>query len=290
VYIAIDTVVPETPQFEFLRKAHFRIRTCRLRKQLSQGIVFPTAIIQNQQEWTDGQDVTELVGVRKYEKPIPVNMAGMVKGSFPSYVPKTDEIMLQSIPNILKEIAGKDVYISVKCDGTSCTFGNFNGEIDVCSRKLSLKDAEGNLYWQIFKKYNIAGVFEKNPNIAIQGEVCGPSIQKNRLGLKEHELFVFQVYDIKSGKYLNYADFIEFCRINNLQTVPILNTCTFDFTMEEMIEMAKGVYANGQLREGIVVRPLVECYSPSVDNHDDKLRGRMSFKVLNNDFLEKNKE
>jgi hypothetical protein len=56
--------------------------------------------------------------------------------------------------------------------------------------------------------------------------------------------------------------------------------------MDQLVEMAKGKYESGQSREGIVIRPVIECYSPSIDNHSSSLRGRMSFKVLNNDALE----
>jgi RNA ligase (TIGR02306 family) len=290
IYVAIDTLVPETPQFEFLRKTHFRIKTCRIRKQLSQGIVFPLTIIQDQQEWVDGQDVTEVVGIRKYEKPIPANMAGIIKGSFPSYISKTDEINVKSIPAIIDEIKGKEVYISVKCDGTSGTFGCFNGEIDVCSRNLSLKETEGNVYWEMFHKYNMKKMFDTVGNFVIQGECVGEGIQKNPMKLKGHELFVFQVYDIFNAKYLDYADFLNFCKAWNLQTVPIEKVCIFDFTLEQLAVMAQGNYSSGSRREGIVIRPVIECYSNVVDKHDPSLRGRMSLKSMNDSYLEKDEE
>jgi len=286
VYIGIDTIVPETPQFEFLRKAHFRIKTIRLRKQLSQGIIFPVTIIQNQQEWIEGQDVTELIGVKKYEKQIPINLAGQIKRQFPSYVPKTDEIMLQSILPVLDEIKDKEVYITVKCDGTSVTFINYNNEIDVCSRNLSLKETENNIYWKIYHKYNLGDIPD---GFAIQGEICGTGIQKNKLGLSEQELFVFNVYNIKQGKYLGYFDMIDFCKNYNLQTVPLIQVCKFDFTLEQLLEMAKGKYKSGQNREGIVIRPIIECYSKIIDEKYG-MQGRMSFKVLNNDYLEKDED
>jgi len=286
VYIAIDTVVPDEPRFEFLRKVHFRIRTIRLRKQLSQGIVFPIGILQPG-NYEVGQDVTAIIGVKHYEKPIPPNMAGEVKGNFPSHTPKTDEIMVQSIPPILDEIRGKECYITVKQDGCSATFSHFNGEIDVCSRNLSWKESESNVFWKMFRKYNMENVLREVGNYSVQAEICGPGIQENKLGLKEIEMFVFSVYDIQKGKYLDYQDYRSFCEKHHLPVVPLISVCTFDFTMDKLIEMARGKYENGQPREGIVVRPVVECYSPSVDNHSSSLRGRMSFKVLNNDALEK---
>ena len=282
VYCEVDSILPERPEFEFLRSRNFRIKTVRLRKQLSQGIAFPLSVLP-EGDYEAGHDVTELLGVTKYEPPIPIQLSGIVKGAFPARVPKTDEIRVQSAPEVIAEITGKEVYITTKVDGTSATFANWNGEIDVCSRRLNLKEAEGNLFWDILKKYRIDDVLRATGNIAIQGECCGPSIQKNRLGLSEHELFVFNVYNIQKGAFLDYKDFLAFCGEHHLQPVPVEEVGLFHYTLEQLIERAKGTYKNGKLKEGIVVRPTIETYS-------DVLGGRMSFKVLNNDFLEKEEE
>jgi len=297
-YFEIDSVIPRASWNDFLFKhpedTKFRLKTVRLRKQLSQGLVVPLSAFVGTPiaDWSilvEGHDITEALGIVKYEKPVPANMAGLVKGGFPSYLHKTDEPMMQSILPVINEIAGKEVYITVKCDGTSGTFARFNDEIDVCSRNLSLKEQEGNVFWQMFRKYKMQEVFSAAGNFAIQGEVCGPGIQKNRLGLKEHELFVFNVYDIKAGTYLNFADFKGFCDVYKLQTVPILQVCQFVFCVEDLLKMAKGKYATGKNREGIVIRPTVEAYSPTIDAKYG-MAGRMSFKVLNNDYLEKDEE
>ena len=65
VYIQIDTVVPELPEYEFLRERKFRVRTIKLRKQISQGLIIPLPV----GSWKEGDDVTELLGIKKYEKP-----------------------------------------------------------------------------------------------------------------------------------------------------------------------------------------------------------------------------
>lgn len=68
---------------------------------------------------------------------------------------------------------------------------------------------------------------EKLPlGFAIQGEVCGPGIQKNRLGLRDIELFVFNVYDIDAGTYLSFLEFEQFCYRYGLRTVPIERVVT----------------------------------------------------------------
>lgn len=274
-YCSIDTILPDKPQFEFLRSKSFRIKTIRLKKQLSQGIIFPLSILPDG-DYIEGQDCSEIIGIIHYEKPVPISLAGQVKGNFPTCVSKTDEERVQNCPNILQEISGKEVYITTKIDGTSASFINIEGDIHVCSRNLSLKETEGNIYWKIFRKYNLEEVLKRSGSIAVQGEIAGVGIQKNPLALTDHELFVFNVYDITKGKYYNYAELIAFCQINGLQTVPVESVEVFKCnSIDDLLQRAEGTYKSGKLKEGIVIRSTTETYS-------DVLGGRMSFKVLNN--------
>lgn len=290
-YIQIDTILPFASWSDFLRDKKdptkpIRLRTVKMKGQISQGLLIPISILPTS-EYTEGMDVTEIAGVKKYEKPVPLSMAGQVAGVFPSILHKTDEVNVQNVPNVLNEMKGLETYWTVKCDGTSATFANIEGTIHVCSRNLSLKEGD-NIYWKMYHKYDISKALTDCPDYAIQGEICGPSIQKNKLALTEHKLFVFDVYNFRSGKYLNYHDREDFCREYGLETVPLLKLCTFDFTMEQLLEMAKGTYDSGQRREGIVIRPAIETYSPTIEAYEG--RSRMSFKVLNNDYLEKDEE
>jgi hypothetical protein len=77
--------------------------------------------------------------------------------------------------------------------------------------------------------------------------------------------------------------------MHGLKMVPVEKECVFDFTLDQLLEMAKGKYTSGQKREGIVIRPVLETYSKHIDETYGQ-RGRMSFKVLNNDYLEKDEE
>lgn len=290
-YIQIDTVVPDKPEFAFLKDRSFRVKTIRLKKTLSQGLLLPLKTCNiTFTECVEGIDVSEKIGVKKYEKPIALNMRGVIRGDFPtSILPKTDEINIKSIPFAIDEMKSKEVYISVKCDGTSATFLNVDGDIQVCSRNLSLKETEDNIYWKMYHKYNMKKMFDTIGNYAIQAELIGPSIQKNPMQLSECELAVFNVYDIFNAKYLDFAEFQNFCQTYGLQTVPIEKVCVFDFTLDQLIEMAVGKYASGKQREGIVIRPLKETYSPAIDEQYG-MRGRLSFKVLNDIYLEKEED
>ena len=119
--------------------------------------------------------------------------------------------------------------------------------------------------------------------MAIQGELCGPGIQGNKLNLKEHDLFVFNLFNIKEGKYMGFYD-MHTCVLNmGLKLVPLLKPPEEPLTLESLLELARGKYEGTQNhREGLVVRPVHETYSPT-------LGGRLSFKVINNDYLLKEK-
>ena len=96
---------------------------------------------------------------------------------------------------------------------------------------------------------------------------------------------MFNVWDISEQKYLDWYDFLKVISNMGLKTVPILQGgVEFNWTLEQLLELAKGEYYPGSPREGIVIRPMVECKSEIVDG------GRLSFKVINNDFLLKHGE
>jgi tRNA-binding EMAP/Myf-like protein len=91
VYCEIDSLLPERPEFEFLRKVGFRIKTARIRGVLSQGICFPLSILPEGIEVKEEMDVTEVLGVVKYEPAEPACLSGDAKGKFPPFIVKSDE-------------------------------------------------------------------------------------------------------------------------------------------------------------------------------------------------------
>lgn len=283
VYIALDSILPELREFEFMRKLNFRVRTVKLRGQISQGLVFPISIIPNALienrllKW--GDDVTEILGVKKYEKEIPAQLRGMMAGRFPIFIPKTDEERLQNFPRVLEELKGVECYVSVKIDGTSGTFAEHEGKIYICSRRNEMQNDGDNVYSVIYRKYNFERIFIRHKSIAIQGEIAGPKIQKNPLKLKAPEFFMFNIYDISRGLYYGFYEMLRFKEENEIPMVSseILH---INHTLEDMLEMAKGKYDSGELREGIVVRPTSERISSVMKG------ARLSFKVINNDYKE----
>ncbi|MBI5207761.1 MAG: RNA ligase (ATP) [Candidatus Firestonebacteria bacterium] len=301
VYIEIDSVLPELPEFEFLRTncfidngivKGFRIKTRRLRKQISQGICFPISILSGfkyetdtrekpEYKFAEGDDVTALLKIEKYDTVIPISFKGEIKRNYPAFLcPKTDELRVQSFPMVTAEFNNLQCYISTKIDGTSVSFIHCDGEFDICSRNLSFIENEENLYWKIFKKYDLENKLKSSGNFCLQGELAGPGIQKNPMRLKEVDVFFFNIYDINNKRYLDYNDFINTCKKLGLKTVPIINdNFIFFHTIEQLLELAKGNYPGTNTpREGIVIRPVTE-------KHSDILDGRLSIKVINNDYL-----
>jgi RNA ligase (TIGR02306 family) len=281
VFFEIDSVLPDGPTWsEFMRARGFRVRTLKLRGVLSQGLALPTTILDG--DAPNDIDLRDRLGVTKYEPTLPDSRE--IAGPFPVRVPKTDEIRLQSALGVLDEIRGQPFYVSTKCDGSSATYIR-DGEhgLVACSRNWALAKGENHV-WRLAERYQLADRLP--PEIAIQGEVCGPGIQSNRLGLPTLELFVFSVYDVRAGAFLAFEQFTSFCAEHRLTTVPIERVVTgdaateFDHSLDGWLAAARGAYPNTkQHKEGIVVRPLIELRSEALGG------SRLSFKVINNDFL-----
>src|SRR5580693_4743422 len=169
VYCEIDSLLPERPEFEFLRASSFkparpdstlppgfRIKTVRLRGQVSQGICFPLSILPPGAPTDEGADVTELLDVQKWEPPLPVNMKGRVKGGFPGFLPKTDETRVQVLEPVLLRHQGKTFYVTEKLDGTSFTAFLRQGEFGICSRNLWMDEAdESNILVRVSKRLRL---------------------------------------------------------------------------------------------------------------------------------------
>ncbi|MFA6034633.1 MAG: RNA ligase (ATP) [Myxococcota bacterium] len=281
-YVFIDSVMPDRSEFAFLGSSR-RVKTRMIRGELSQGICFPMSIVPEGAPHAEGDDLTELLGVTHYEKPIPAVLGAKSKGDFPSFVPKTDEPMIQSCAEVLGELEGLPYYITEKANGSSTTVFFNQGVFGVCSRNFEIENDGRNTYWAVAGRHGLEGRFhEMGRNLAVQAELVGPGIQKNELGLKQHELFVFNVYDIDSRRILGYAPMMEVVGKLGLPSVRLIEQGdSFGYDMQTLLKMAAGIYEGTKnRREGIVVRPLEPVYS-------NVLRTRLSFKVLSNEYLVK---
>ena len=289
IYICVDSVLEEKPCYEFLRNKNFRIKTVKLRGQISQGIAFPMSLFKTLGHDTVvfgepniiGSNVSDYVYAKHYEKPLPAQLSGQVVGLMPSYLRKTDEDNIKNNPEIIQELTGKPYYITVKVDGSSGTYFYKDGVgFGVCSRNYQLKEDDKNSFWVIAKKYDLENKLKNSGrNLAIQGEVYGPGIQGNLLGVKDIQFRAFNLFDIDNYKYLDWKELQEFCFYNS---IPIVDTIdigpSFNKTLPELQEFANNLkYDNGNLAEGIVIRPTEESYS-------ETLKGRLSGKIISELF------
>lgn len=280
IYIEIDSILPEKEEFEFLRERKFRIRTIRLRGQISQGICFPLSMLPPGTPIEEGTDLTDLLEITKWEPPMPANLLGIAKGPFPSFIPKTDETRVQNLQELLDKFAGQTFWVAEKLDGSSVTYFWKNGEFGTCSRNLEMLEADDNSSWQFAREKQIEEKLATlGRNLALQGEIIGEGIQKNKYRLRGSKVLFFNVFDIDRFQYLDYQEFKSVVESLGLETVPILETdYRLETDIQALVEKSRGrsVLNKDTHREGIVLRPLKEA---------NDLNGRVSFKAINPDFL-----
>lgn len=279
----------------------FRVKTVTLRGQISQGLIISdvAALPFDINTLEVGDDVTKILGIGKYEPNVKGgdnihNEPKINPYPFPDhYVDKTNEPRLQSNPKLLEKIKGQPYDITLKCDGTSATYLLTQDEHQtflVCSRNQYRLppgvDDPPDVYWRIAKQHEIERVLREHyPHYCIQGEICGPDIQKNLLGLKQPTFFVFNVVDMKlrselplAQKHkarLTYNQITDVCHKLGLNQIERVKTGDdFDYiTIASMLLLADGKYNNtNNNREGIVVRSGT----------------KYSFKVISNKYLKKN--
>ncbi len=293
VFFEIDAVPPDAPAYRFLwtprgaapvegaRPARFRIRTMTLRGCLSQGLLLPLAEAGVASDVADGDDVTDALGVGKYEPPMPPG-ADDLRAPFPSRVPRTDEMRVQSAPAVLDELRGLPYVITLKYDGTSATWlvDPDDGAFHACGRNWSIREGD-NVYWSVARRLELeARLRAQGGRYAIQGELCGPGIQKNPLGLTETRLYVFSAYDLVAARFLDDRAMRALARDMGLDAVAVVEEGgAFAHDQASLLALAEGLYPGTRnQREGVVVRPRDEVFSPT-------LNGRLSFKAISNRYL-----
>jgi RNA ligase (TIGR02306 family) len=303
VYHEIDSFLPIHLRYEFLRKScyknveglgeGFRIRTIKLRKQISQGLILPlddynifqesetvfkyTNVCGNTYYLSPQEDLSELFGIIKYDPPVPACLRGQAKGNFPSFIPRTDETRIQNLwKRNKKDIVNHSFERTLKLDGSSVTFFNYEGQVGVCSRNLELKLEDNTSAYVKFA--NETDILQSIPEgYAVQAELMGPGIQGNREKLKTTEIYIFNIFNIVEQRYLTpeerckfYWDFLTGERIKHC---PFLGNILIseDTELKDLLEYSDITPSiNHDISEGIVYK---------------RLDGKYSFKVISNRFL-----
>ena len=300
VYFQIDSYLPIRPEFEFLRKScykktdimgeGFKLRTMTFKGQISQGLLLPISLFPEiPSDVQIGDDVTEYLGVRKWEIEERATTGGNVIGTLPYDIPHTDETRVQENPELIQAFSGLEYYISTKMDGSSHSIGIDEDGFHVTGHNYEYRNDGSSSFYNLVneRKYQEkmeAFVKEEGlRTLTVQGEFCAPGIQNNRLRLIKPEWYVFTVRE--NGKRVGLKRMQEISTALGMTTVPIEETGT-DLpskypTVEALLERADGDYPNGGKKEGIVIRPTEPVFCPLIS-------APLSMKVVSNKYLLKN--
>ena len=280
-----------------------RLKTVKLRGAVSQGLLLPIpAELNDPTQFTEGMDVTELLGVQKWEPPIPAQLRGKIAGIFPSWLRKTDEDRIQNCFKDVSPRLNESWVIEEKVDGSSMTVGyrkcdfilDKDGqpipeEFVVCSRNLSLKlEDEDNTFVRIAKESSIQDAMKAyGRNLGISGELIGEGIQGNKYDIKGHRWLVFNIFDVDTGKYVSAKERQFIIRdlvalgatIEQVPVITAVGTKLLDgLSVDDFLEMAEGKSTLNPKteREGLVFK-----------NQTDP---DISFKAISNRWLLKTGE
>ena len=304
IYLEIDSWVPHELA-PFLSKGQEpreyngvkgeRLKTVKLRGQVSQGLLLPKTILDEKGLWPlagnpVGHDLTNQLGIQKWEPPIPSQLQGTMRGNFPHFIPKTDQERCQNLRKEIFETHKDDVYeVTIKLDGSSMTVYVKDGEVGVCSRNIDLVETEGNTFWKSAREQNIVDALRavsdaNGEEYAIQGELIGEGIQGNPEKLTGHKFFLFDIYSITAGRYLEVDErysIIDKLNMNgaSIEHVPVIgimySVAKVFSTIDELLEFAEGPSLNPQTkREGLVFKSWGSDFS---------------FKAISNSYLLKTK-
>jgi RNA ligase (TIGR02306 family) len=271
IYIPVDAVLPDAliESLGIRKNYHKRLRTIKLRGLVSQGLLIPAA-----PGSVEGQDVTEALGITKYDPPIPVHMAGLVRSEHAGFQKYTDIENWKNFPDLLRP--GEEVIVTEKVHGTNFRAAKLDGELHVGSHRLNLVEDPANLYWRAAA---LLGLKERLAEGEIlYAEVYGHGVQDLTYGKKPGQFAVIVFDIIRDNRYLDYAAFADRLAEAGWQHVaaPILYRGPWT---ADILKLAVGesLLCPGHIREGVVIRPALERFDPRT--------GRVILKGLNDDYL-----
>ena len=312
VYFEIDSFLPASDErFAFLTERSSRIfngvrghrlKTIKLKGVLAQGLLLPLSLFPEIQNPEEGMDVSELLGIEKWEMELAANLAGKASGSFPYFLHRTDQERVQNLPNIIKMSEGISYEESIKIDGSSLTAFHFETRIDydeekgrlktgLCSRNLELKTSnDESAFCQTFTKYKLGEALQKyfeihGRNLAIQGEIYGEGIQYNLEKVRGIHFKIFDIFDIDNQQYLLPVERRAVIRqLNELGFIELEGARVIDTEVHlDIFGDVKGILAeaegpsqhNPDMREGVVFK----------SNYRDRHGNVPSFKAISNAYL-----
>lgn len=323
VYIEIDSILPEKTEFEFLRPKKFRIKTQKIRGVISQGIIFSMDILPNN-NYSIGDDVSDIIGVKKYEPNDMIEQEALSKVktpdnkfvapiknilfrycpsvarfifrkskkesfAWPKDVPHTDETRVQILQDLITEHKGNIFYTTEKVDGSSITIYYINKKFGICSRNINYGDGKrfSNNFTDTVLKYKLDEILPsycKERNLNL-------AIQGELLGPKiqgnKYELTDYQIL------FFSVFDVDKKCYLNYTEAVEIIHELGMTFVplVNPYYEMTDDI---DELIEKSIGKSLV---NPKIQREGlvfrllNPVEGQhVSFKAINPKFLLKFEE
>ena len=190
---------------------------------------------------------------------------------------------------LIQAFKGLEYYISTKMDGSSHSVGIDENGFHVTGHNYEYKDDGSSSFYNLVKELEYKEKMEKYVaeqglnTLTIQGELCAPGIQQNRLRLKAPEWYVFTIRE--NGKRVGLKRMQDICKELKMTSVPV-EEVDMDLpskypTVDALLMRADGDYPNGGKKEGIVIRPTEPIYC-------DLIGAELSMKVVSNKYLLKN--
>ena len=274
IYLPVDSVLPEelVKNLGIEKYYHTRLKTIKLRGCVSQGMVM--AIPPGLGECKEGDDLTERLGVTKYDPPIPVRMAGIIAPEEPRFAKYTEIENLKNLPDLFEE--GEILFVVEKIHGSNGRAMNLDGKLLVGSHNMNLKEQEGNLYWRTAKLLKLEETLKEGEEVFF--EVYGNGVQDLAYGCKPGEIRAAMFDIMVDNAYLAYHDFIRVCSDRHWEMAPVLRTMPYKRGegFEYYAMMQNSVIDKTQIMEGVVLRPVAERWAPS---------GRVILKSISDEYL-----
>lgn len=283
VYIPVDSVVPDTEEYSFLK--HKRIEAMRLRGIFSMGLLRPLpeelkGVVQ------PGDDVGARLGITKYVQGTGPNGSSAFIGGDCERAPEhfnfvrySDHLPLRKYSRILAE--GEEVVITEKLHGANARYIHDGDRLWCGSRGQIKKDEERSLWWKIARANDMAVRLAREPGHIFFGEVFG-QVQDLKYGRAGLDFRVFDVFDTTTGRYVDFWAARRLAETVELPWVPVLYVGPWDPSrVTEFAEGRSTIEGADNIREGFVVKPVIERWEHA---------GRVQLKYPSESYLLRKKK
>lgn len=295
VYVPVDSLVPDdeewhwlaprnpdgSPRFEVgkVPEKYRIIESKKIRGVFSQGCLMPLPPSADPNQWVEGMNVADVFNITKYDPPEPTMMGGDCEPlptgwTFPVY---TDIEGLRRYPDVLN--VGEEVVATEKIHGANARYVHDGERLWVGSHRQVKREDASNLWWKVAQIERLQEKLSRFPFYVFFGEVYG-QVQDLKYGVKPNgnaQFRVFDVFDVKKQRYLDFNDALAMAAMAGLDWVPVLcrggwQPNLFNLLAEgkttvddvQRVGPGRGIAPADNVREGFVVRPVKERWDPRV--------------------------